>query len=319
MSFDTDGAVAPDAGTLAPAADTTAPNEQPIDLDTQETAAPDESPPSGETEGTEPASLPPIELPKSWNADHKDKFAALPRETQEYLAERETARDAEVRRAQNEAAENTKSLTAKEQAAEQSRLSFEHALGEAAAIIEQRDKEFADIKTPQDVSNLADQDPFRFTKWQAHRMQVESLQNAARYHHETRQREQQAEFTTWADKQDQTFSERNREFSDPKKASELRDTVIVPYLTETLGVTRGDMDALRQNPIIRDAKMQQALYDAARFHAAKIAAKAAVPKAAPAPQKPGTAAGKGDATDLRALAEKGDMAAFIAARNKGAT
>jgi len=44
----------------------------------------------------------PIAPPVSWDKDGREQFAALPREAQEYIARRETARDLEVRRAQSE-------------------------------------------------------------------------------------------------------------------------------------------------------------------------------------------------------------------------
>src|SRR5437764_1181432 len=92
-------------------------------------AAPAEGQPSGETESQpEPAAEPLIEPPRSWTKDEKERFKTLPRETQEYLAERETERDREIRRSQNEAAEKLKGLSAKEQAVEQARQQYEAAL-----------------------------------------------------------------------------------------------------------------------------------------------------------------------------------------------
>src|SRR5207247_451171 len=74
--------------------------------------------PPGETEDvTEPAveEPPPIEPPRSWTKGEKERFQSLPRETQEYLAEREQERDRTIRQSQNEAAEKLKGLTAREQ------------------------------------------------------------------------------------------------------------------------------------------------------------------------------------------------------------
>src|SRR5882672_4996536 len=50
--------------------------------------------------GSEP---PIIEPPRSWTKEEKERFFSLPRETQEYLANREQERDREIRRSQNEA------------------------------------------------------------------------------------------------------------------------------------------------------------------------------------------------------------------------
>jgi hypothetical protein len=56
---------------------------------------------------------PPIEPPRSWTKEAKEQWQALPRNTQEYLAQREQERDREVRRSQNEAAEKLKGLRPK--------------------------------------------------------------------------------------------------------------------------------------------------------------------------------------------------------------
>jgi len=46
----------------------------------------------------------PIDPPRSWPKEHKQRFLSLPRELQTYVVARETQRDKEVTRAQNEAA-----------------------------------------------------------------------------------------------------------------------------------------------------------------------------------------------------------------------
>src|SRR5262245_36175037 len=46
-------------------------------------AAPPTEAPGETTEAQEPAEQPPIEAPRSWTAEAKERFASLPRETQE--------------------------------------------------------------------------------------------------------------------------------------------------------------------------------------------------------------------------------------------
>ena len=104
----------------------------------------------GETESADPAANEPpsIEPPRSWTKEAKERWASLPRETQEYLAEREQERDREFRRSQNEAADKLKGLTAKEQAVEQARQQYEAALPLLFQTLQhQQAGEFADIKT----------------------------------------------------------------------------------------------------------------------------------------------------------------------------
>jgi hypothetical protein len=86
---------------VADAAPAPAPNQE---LAEEANAAPEDQP-SGETQATEPeANLPPIEPPRSWTTEEKERFRSLPRELQAYLSEREQERDRDVRRRQNEAA-----------------------------------------------------------------------------------------------------------------------------------------------------------------------------------------------------------------------
>lgn len=82
-----------------------------------EDAAPAEEQPSGdEVTESEPEATPPIEAPLSWSTDAKETFKALPREAQQVIADRERARDVELRRAQNEAAEIKKAVESERQA-----------------------------------------------------------------------------------------------------------------------------------------------------------------------------------------------------------
>ncbi len=89
------------------------------ELPEQGNADPLEAP--GETAEAEPAELPTIDPPRSWTKGEKERFATLPRETQEYIADREQERERAIRQSQNEAAEKTKAVTAKEQQLEQIR------------------------------------------------------------------------------------------------------------------------------------------------------------------------------------------------------
>src|SRR5437588_3993477 len=99
---------------------------------------PQQEAPAEQTESAKPEAeaLPPIEPPRSWKAEEKERFKSLPRETQAYLAERETERDRAIRTSQNETAEKLKGLTAKEQAVEQARQQYEAALPQLLQTLE---------------------------------------------------------------------------------------------------------------------------------------------------------------------------------------
>lgn len=70
-----------------------------------------ETQPSGADKGqNEPAGTPAIEPPASWSKEWKEAFKALPRDHQEYIADREKDRDAATSRALQEAADAKKQV-----------------------------------------------------------------------------------------------------------------------------------------------------------------------------------------------------------------
>ena len=94
-----------------------------------EDAASPDSGTTGETQEADPVQgEPPLELPRSWSRERSDAWAKLDRDTQQYLLDHDRDASATVRKAQNEAAEKLKGLTAREQAAEQARQQYEAAL-----------------------------------------------------------------------------------------------------------------------------------------------------------------------------------------------
>lgn len=247
--------------------------------------------PSGEEEGAEAET--PIEPPHSWTKAEKERFASLPRETQAYLAERESARDAELNRRQHETAEKSKALEAKEQAAEQARQQYETAAQNALRTLNaQVASEFADIKTQDDVVKLATEDPFRAIQYQARQDQLRALHNEVQANEQKKAQDEQERFKTWSKEQDDKFSKRYPDFNDAEKGPKLRASV-QSYLTKEIGVPEDVLPRLWNNPLFRDEMFQRVIYEASRFHAAQQSAKAAVQVPKPAPQRPGVAPQKG--------------------------
>ena len=122
---------------------------------TGETTASSEPP----AEPALPAEQAPIEPPRSWTKEARERFASLPRETQEYLAQREQERDRELRRTQNEAAEQRKGLEAERQKAEQVRTQYEAALPDMLGTLQREQASaFPDVKSVVDVEQLARED-----------------------------------------------------------------------------------------------------------------------------------------------------------------
>ncbi len=223
-----------------------------------------------------------IEAPRSWSKEEKERFSSLPRETQEYLTRRENERDTALRRGQNESATLRQTLDTERQALEQERQQYAQILPALMQQLQQQQMgQFADIKTQQDVDNLAQNDWQRFAMWQAHQMKVQNLnqQITANY-----QREQQAYTQKWnafAQKEDNLFAEQATEMNDPVQAKEIA-TKAVDLLRDT-GFTDDDLNKLwsgQASVSLRDHRMQLIIRDAARFRAAKAgvpAKKAALP------------------------------------------
>jgi hypothetical protein len=281
--------------------------EQPAPVEQQELPAQgDDSPVDPvpvEAEAPDPAELPPIEPPRSWTKEHKDAFAALPRDIQERVSEVERSREAEFLRRQQDAAEKLKGLTAKEQAAEQVRQQYEAALPQVLAFVQQQGAEFADIKTMADVQRVAAEDPARYIRWQAHQQQLNAVATEMQGA-EQRSREELSK--RWADfsaEQDRLISEKVPELADPAHAPKLRESAASAlrdygFADEELGRLYNGQLGLS----LRDHRIQLAILDAVKWRDAQQAkAKiAAVPK--PPVQRPGTAPSKGAQVDQQVSA-----------------
>jgi hypothetical protein len=290
-----------------------------------------EAVPSEETQDNQAEELPPIDPPRSWSKEDKEIFASLPRETQERVYEREKSRESDFLKRQNESAEKSKALEAKEKAAEEARTQYEQAAQNSLQVLQQQQSaEFADIRTQADVQKLATDDPFRFIQWQARQQlishQIAEVQNLERQ----RENERKQKFDSWSKEQDSAFEKAFPEFSDKEKAPALRASV-AKYLTDEIGVPQESISRLWNTDTFRDAMWQRVIYDASRFHSAQQKAKSAVQAPKPPVQRPGTAAPKGqlfqeslDAARERLQGAKGEKAtnaavAWIQAKRKAAS
>src|SRR5689334_11811075 len=189
-------------------------------------APPEAEAPAEQTEQAaepEAEALPPIEPPRSWTKDEKERFRSLPRETQEYLAARETERDREIRRSQNEAAEKLKGLTAKEQQVEQARQQYEAALPQLMQTLQsQQADEFADIKTISDVEKLAREDWPRYLQWDVAQKKLAAVQQEVAAAQQRQVQEKVQKFAEFAKREDDAFIEHVPEMADKAKAERLQ-------------------------------------------------------------------------------------------------
>jgi hypothetical protein len=280
-------------------------------------APPEEAP--GETQEADPADEPSIEPPRSWTKEAKERWNSLPRETQEYLAEREQERDREVRRSQNEAAEKTKALTAKEQAVEQARQQYEAALPILAQNIQaSMSAEFADIRTMADVQKLAQEDWPRYARWDAQQKQLAAVQQEHQTALERQEAERTAKFAEFAKAQDALLIEKVPELADQDKAAKLQKAAIgvlhdAGFTDQELSQSWNGEGAFN----LRDHRWQAVIIKAAKYDAAQhgVAEKVTAAKAKPLPpvQRPGVAQPKGaqrEAT-IQALTQRLDKSSGI--------
>src|SRR3984893_1406905 len=264
---------------------------QAADRAPQETEAPAE-PTESQAEPAE--QLPPIEPPRSWTKDEKERFTTLPRETQAYLAEREQERDREIRRTQNEAAEKLKGLNAKEQAIEQARQQYETAIPQLLQTLQnQQAGEFSDIKSISDVERLAREDWPRYLQWDVAQKKIAAVQQEMLSAQQRQAQERVQKFSEFAKREDDLFGEKVTDMADPEKAAKLQQAAIsvlkdVCFSEAELGASwNGEKDLS-----LRDHRMQLLIRDATLWREAQQKAKAAVQKPVPPVQRPGVTQGK---------------------------
>lgn len=265
-----------------------------------EDAAPAQEQPSSEaTEEAEPEQ-PPIEPPRSWTKEARERWQSLPRDTQEYLAQREQERDQELRRRQNESAEQRKTLEAERQQVEQARQQYEAALPQLMQTLQaQQAGQFNDVRTLQDVERLAAEDWPRYLQWDLQQKKIAAVQQEYAQALQRQEQQRQTDFQKFAREQDALLIEKVPEMSDSKKAAELRDSAM-KLLTDELGFDRDELGRAynqRGDFSLRDHRVQQIILKAALWQEAQEKRKSIPQHAKPVPPvvRPGTPPDKGAA------------------------
>jgi hypothetical protein len=172
----------------------------------------------------------PIAAPASWRADAKHAFAKLPPDLQRVVLERESQREAEFTRRQQEFAEFQRSRDTHLAQAQQ----YAEHLAQLVQSLSQEmaGSEFADIRNANDLAQLAEKEPSRFLKWQARQLQLQQAQQALE-HEQSRQRQVfQQQQAQWQQDQEAKLVAAIPEWKDAAKGqreiAEIRD-----YLVET--------------------------------------------------------------------------------------
>lgn len=306
----------------APAAPDAAAAEQPE----SEAQANDAAPPveaTGETQATDPVEEQPLDLPRSWSKEKEAVWTKLDRATQQFLLEHDSEVSKGVRNAQNEAAEQRKALEAERQQAEQLKRQYEAQLPMMEQLIQsQLYGEFSDIKTPEDASKLAKDDPLRYLQYTAKLQELQVWQKASQEAQQRQHQEVHTQLQNWAKSQDEEIE---REFAKVPETERKALAQEAKRLLTDYGFTEQQLSELWGGSILRSAPLQRMMADAARYHIAKRTASKPVAKPVPPVQRPGVAQPKGPSEHVQALKDKfertGDLktaAALLAARRKSA-
>lgn len=263
--------------------------------------------PSGMTETDEPADVPSLDPPRSWTSDDREAFNALPRETQARLVELDRARELEVRRVQNEIADQRKAGEAERMEMEQARQQYEQALPMLLQTF-QSSAEFADIQSQADVDRLAAEDWPRWVQFQNHREKIKAIHQELQTAQQRQQSEWSDQWQQYASKEDQTFAEK---FPDSVK---LREPAI-NYL-KAAGFSDHEIAENWNNKAWRDHRMQGVILDAVKWRQAQAKKAEAIKQPVPPVQRPGVSQPKPHphAAEIQSLLAKGSLSLREATR-----
>lgn len=243
----------------------------------------------------------PLDLPRSWAKDRAEVWAKLDRATQEYLLEHDSKASTEVRRTQNEAAEQRKAIEAERNQLEQARKQYEEALPMLLQTLqEQQQGQFSDIKTMADVERMAREDWPRYALWDAHQKKVAALNAEMQASQQRQQQEFQSAWSKFAKDEDARFAERAPEMADAAKAKKLSESGF--SLLKDLGFSESDIAETwngQKSLSLRDHRVQLLVRDAVLYRQAKAAVPKAAVKPVPNVQRPGSPAQHAPDADIR--------------------
>lgn len=301
--------------------DATADDESPDEGD----AAQPEEAATGETQEDAPAKEPSRELPRSWSKDKAEAWAKLDPAVQDYLLEQDSKVSAEVRRAQNEAAEVRKTVEAEKKAIEVER---ERYLKAVSADLDTKEAEIANrfphIKSMADVNFLANEavrlantgNPDDMTASQQVQAYLQAWRVAQDDWAVTKASKAEAEKRHTTEKQTkwgEFRSAESRAFHDSlPEAEQGKLKGYVEKAGEFL-ISRGfsqeqlvKLDSGDELLPLHDRRIQALIYDGMKYQELLKAPPKVVPKNLPPVQRPGTArpAGAERQASLQTLSEK---------------
>lgn len=270
----------------------------------QESAQADAAPEgtTAEDQGTEPE-LPAIEPPRSWSKDAHERWSKLDRETQEFLAARDSEDQKAIKRSLNEAAEQRKAFEAQRSEAEKVRQQYEAKLPALMQDLESAyNAQFSDIKSMADVEKLASEaarlateDPFRalqiqtyLNAWNVHQQKMAVV----RQEMETaKQRQSEEKSKSWIDHVQQENAKAAELI--PDLADKVKGPALMNRATERLAELGFGTDELQklasgeEKLSIYDHRIQQLIFSDLKLSDIQKSAQTIKAKPLPPAQRPG--------------------------------
>lgn len=254
-----------------------------------------------EAEAEDEKDLQPIQPPVSWTGENKEKFAQLPRDVQEYIAQRETEREKFVQTKAQEA----KQVETRVQAQAREALSGlqTHYTQQLNSLL---------VQVPAKPSyQLQAEDPYAFAEQMdahelaaAHNQWIEQRVGVVRYQE---QQAQQAHRQRAAQEMQAVLSTEFPEFLDPVKGTELRQKL--GSTASELGYSAEQIADADHHDILAMKKAHEWREDSLKYRAlmAKKMEKVRQAKDMPRVSRPGTAQGPGVAANQRYTADRQAM------------
>jgi hypothetical protein len=297
----------------APAA--TAENE----LSVEDNAAPPQEA-TGETQESDPAETPPLDLPRSWTKEQAEHWKALPRATQEFLTEQASKQSDDVRRVQNEAAAERKAAQAEREQAVQERKMLAAKLPEVErAVQEFLAHKYPDIRSMDDVAKMAHEaerlwpiDPFaageigaRLKAWEVDQQKIALSLADARNAQASEARERESNLFKYQAEETSKLAEFHPEIKKPDELKALT-TKAVNHLKsfDFTDQQLNEYTAQGDKPFIYSAGFQRILLNSLKYEEMKATAPKAIPKPVPAVQRPGVVTTNRGADAIKASREK---------------
>jgi hypothetical protein len=198
------------------------------------------------------------------------------------------------------------------EAANAARAQYEQALPALMSMLEQQGQEFADIKTVADIAKLAENDPHRYLKFDAFQKSRAAVHEQIRAVQAKEAEEVTKRWEKFSAEQDEKFLGKFPEFKDKAKAEKA--TAAALNTLRDAGFEQDELTDLwngKSGISMRDARLQEIMFKAARYDEAQRAAKQATAKPLPPVIKPGVSQPKGgDTAQVKALSaeldQKGD-------------